>query len=393
MSFDWTKKRPAPEPPQNPTDDTFPDQDLTENNENFAARELVTQEKFTLLQSRLQHEYDFASVPPPRPMLLNYINPFELDLLKEKATSQPFLPQAKVGLFIAPGGTGKTQALSQLAVSVATGRAWLDCFHIANIPGLSASKGRVLLALGEEDENEIIRRINPYVKFCLNNLPPTAKTQFEANLRANLKPLALDGAGPRMLGTKPHYEAEPFFDALCKLLEHDQEPWRLIILDHASRFMGPDCEVDNNAATRFIELVEQLTKLPGSPTVLLAHHTRKSSSRNDDGKDAARGSSALSDGARWVAQLKRELQNQGTPKAPKWKATGRILLDLDKSNYTRLLNEPIKLKFNDDGYLERVTENNHQIIATFDTSQSFTQTQKPSDNKLKHQPPLEQRNI
>ena len=348
MTMDWTNAEPAPEP----TPTRLPNSNTIDEDDQAAQRAAEVKQKIALIQDRLSHGYDFTKDPPPRPMLLNYIAPGV-----DEAFAQPFLPQGKVGMFVAPGGTGKTQALSQLAVSVATGLPWFDCFHIASIPGQSASKGRVLLALGEEDEDEIKRRVNPYIQSLLAKSKD--KNQFQADLRSNLKPLALDGAGPRMLGAKPDYTEEVFFSALYELLKQSEEPWRLIILDPASRFMGPDCETDNNAATRFIELVERLTKLPGSPTVLLAHHTRKGGG-NDSGnsdKDAARGSSALTDGARWVAQLKYEIEKIGNGKDATYNRTGNILLDLNKSNYTRLLNGSIRLSFNEDGRLNRIDNN------------------------------------
>lgn len=339
MAMDWTNAEPAPEP----TPTRLPKSNTTIDEDDEAAQHSAeVQKKITLLKGSLSHQYDFTKDPPPRPMLLNYVDPIELERDGERAKSRPFLPQGKVGMFVAPGGTGKTQALSQLAVAVATGRPWLSCFQIASIANEHPSNGRVLLALGEEDSAEISRRINPYIRHCLETA--SDKSEFQKLLTSNLKPLALDGVGPRMIGAKAgDYNTEPFFDALCEVLK-DGKPWRLIILDPASRFMGPDCETDNNAATRFIELVERLTKLPGSPTVLLAHHTRKGS--GNDGKDAARGSSALTDGARWVAQLKYETNKKGTGKDTTYERTGNILLDLDKSNYTRLLDQPILLQFN-----------------------------------------------
>lgn len=296
------------------------------------------QKKITRLQSSLSHPYDFTKDPPQRPMLLNYIDPVEAKILVSDAPLKPFLPQGKVGMFVAPGGTGKTQALSQLAVSVATGQPWLDCCQVASIPGKHPSNGRVLLALGEEDSPEISRRINPYIRHCLETA--SDKNEFQKLLTSNLKPLALDGVGPRMISAKTDgYNPEPFFDALYKVLEQDGKPWRLIILDPGSRFMGPDCETDNNAATRFIELLEQLTKLPGNPTVLLAHHTRKGTGKGDDSsKDASRGASALTDGARWVAQLAPATDDEG-------KSIGTIKkITVNKSNYTPPLPQPIYLQ-------------------------------------------------
>ena len=63
-----------------------------------------------------------------------------------------FLPRGKVGMIAAEGGAGKTMALIQLALAVATGIDWLE-YQTA------PPNGRVLIALGEEDEMELRRRI------------------------------------------------------------------------------------------------------------------------------------------------------------------------------------------------------------------------------------------
>ena len=227
---------------------------------------------------------DFDHPPPPAKMLLRYsqVDDSPLD----------FLPLGKVGLFIAPGGTGKTQALTQLAVAVATGRPWLDRFHPQGGPG------GVLLALGEETPDEVQRRL--WKAHSPNNklsLPPDARAHYIANLRT----LPLASVPVQFLDRNG--DPSHIFNSLRRLLTDRTPPggWRLIILDPASRFMGLDTETDNHAATCFIQLAEQLTEVPGSPTVLLAHHTRKGSPSGN--KDWARGSSALTDGARWVASL------------------------------------------------------------------------------------------
>ncbi|MDZ7703886.1 MAG: hypothetical protein U5L04_05310, partial [Trueperaceae bacterium] len=89
-------------------------------------------------------------------------------------------------------------------------------------------------------------------------------------------------------------------------------PWRAIILDPASRFVGPSAETDNAVATRFVEILEQwaLNKYAGAdigPTVLFAHHVKKSSATEPKellfNQGAARGSSGLTDGVRWQANM------------------------------------------------------------------------------------------
>jgi hypothetical protein len=61
-------------------------------------------------------------------------------------------PRGKTGLLTATGGVGKTYAIVQLAVAVASGGFWLESFRAVNA-------GHVLIALGEEDADEARRRI------------------------------------------------------------------------------------------------------------------------------------------------------------------------------------------------------------------------------------------
>jgi hypothetical protein len=70
--------------------------------------------------------------------------------------SNGVLPLGKVGLFISEGGLGKTMALVQCAIAVATGSTWLGSY--------STKPGRVLLILGEEDAEEVRRRFYNAVK-------------------------------------------------------------------------------------------------------------------------------------------------------------------------------------------------------------------------------------
>jgi hypothetical protein len=66
-----------------------------------------------------------------------------------------------------------------------------------------------------------------------------------------------------------------------------------------------DTEKDNSAATRFVEIAESLVRSPGGPSVLVAHHTNKTSRTDGSSANAAhsRGASGLTDGVRWVANL------------------------------------------------------------------------------------------
>lgn len=115
--------------------------------------------------------------------------------------------------------------------------------------------------------------------------------------------------------------------------EHAPEQgWKLIILDPASRFMGVDAEKDNAYATRFVQLLERLTMLPGRPTVMCAHHTTKAARTSNAGARsvAARGASALTDGARWQGNLFVPFDDHGNEGHPQ---DNVAVFQVTKSNY------------------------------------------------------------
>ena len=260
------------------------------------------------------------------------------------------LPLGKVGMLAAEGGAGKTMALSQLAVAVAAGaERWLD-WRIG-------TAGHVALLLGEEDEGEAHRRLYRTAEGM--RLPDAAK--HLAGSRLTVAPLA----GVLCAWTKKGADSETVttdakeatVDYLRAKAEERREGWALIVIDPLSRFAGDDAEIDAAAATRFIQVVESLTQLPGAvegcgPTVLVAHHTNKASRAQNKGgvgtdATAARGSSALTDAVRWQAQIE-HVYESGIP------IKNFAVLHVTKSNYA-LRPEPMGLARGDDGVLRSMT--------------------------------------
>jgi len=215
-----------------------------------------------------------------------------------------FLRAGKVSLLLAPGGRGKSAALADLAVAVASGGKWLRTYPVA-------APGRVLLAYGEEEDLEAQRRLHGVAR--AHGLTRDERGTYPASdsllrlerLRQNLSLLPLYGRPCALQDPACPDAPTPFYAALRDRLARQE--WALIVLDPGSRFMGPDSEADNAAATRFVELAEALTQLPGRPTVLLAHHSSKTYLQGRIDQGAARGSSALVDGARWAAGLDRPM--------------------------------------------------------------------------------------
>lgn len=224
---------------------------------------------------------DPTDPPPVMPCLLT---------VQQNGKGECFLPLGRTAMLAAPGGTGKTQALMQLAVSVATGKPWLDTYKVA-------APGPVLVLMGEEDKDEFHRRLTG----CVKALDLWKDKEAMHNLGTNLYALPLYGTDVML--TDEDGNETLFAMTLMERLQELTVDWRLVILDPASRFMGPECELDNKAATTWIECLERMTKVRGGPVVMFAHHMNKSGLTGETDQGAARGSSALTDGARWQANL------------------------------------------------------------------------------------------
>jgi hypothetical protein len=229
------------------------------------------------------------------------------------------LPMGKVGFFVGEGGIGKSWALTQLAVSVVTGVPWLDTFSIPE-----GSQGGVLMAMGEEDPEEMHRRLRDVVEAL------GLAAHHMSVLEKMLWPLPLAGHILEFLSEGNRSWDHEHFEQVLR----DAAPlggWKLIVLDPASRFMGIDAEKDNAYATRFVQLLEQLTELPGNPTVLCSHHTNKTSrmtAGQGNRAGAIRGASALVDGARWQGNLSYHWPEDATEPDE-----GRAVFTVTKSNY------------------------------------------------------------
>lgn len=260
--------------------------------------------------------------PPARRWLL--MRP--ADITEDSHEQRGFLPLGKVGMIAAAGGAGKTMLAVQLAVSVITGRPWLGHFGVP-----VGSRGPVLLALAEEDEEEVQRRLWSVRRGLSLNDKEWAEVQ------RSLLPLALAGKTVNLVRTdrKTGETSETdFLATLRNRLESAGVDWRLVILDPLSRWAGTETETDNAAATRFVAAVESLVTVRGKPTVLLTHHTNKAARAGDGAGDAtdARGASGLTDGVRWVASLK--LPRLDDKDRDKKKPPPKPRLALVKSNYS-----------------------------------------------------------
>jgi RecA-family ATPase len=240
------------------------------------------------------------------------------------------LPVGKVGLLAAPGGVGKSSALAWLALAIATGRPWF---------GLSIPRpGAVALILGEETSADVLRKLY----FGARALHLTAD-ELEA-VQQRVFSMGTAGTDVALLQAdrQGQLHPSPFAEQLSRDLS-EKGPWRAILLDPLSRFSHAETEIDAAAATRTVEALERLSALPGTPAVLVAHHTRKLGRAEGATGDDIRGSSALRDGVRWAAVLEALEAREGDPRLPP-QAQGAVRLSVVKSNVGRVPAPAIALR-------------------------------------------------
>lgn len=209
-------------------------------------------------------------------------------LAREDGT--PVLARGVVGLLVAPGGRGKTFALCGLALAIATGRHWLGAIHVV-------TPGRVVLGLAEEDEGEVRRRLHAAAADM--GLSEHALAEAEAKII----PLGLAGRDVSLVSMDGlNVRASAMHVEIVRRVS--QEEHAAVLLDPLARWAS-GIEGDNAAATRGIELLEEIARASGA-TVLAAHHTSKVSRREGPGDhgSSARGVTGLTDAARFVMELR-----------------------------------------------------------------------------------------
>ncbi|MBU1218371.1 helicase RepA family protein [Myxococcota bacterium] len=222
-----------------------------------------------------------------------------------------FLPGGVLGGFVAEGGTGKSWSLLEIAFCAAYGFAFLrperkgqrDIYKVVYFNG--------------EDSNETIQR---RLRELLN--------KYGEVEGGNLKIYPMAGRSNKRF-TSP--------DVIENYLKEIPEGTDLVIFDPASQFFMDDAEEKNTVMGQFIDYMTKIREHLGpDATVLLSHHMSKAGSASGSGvAQTARGSSAFTDGLRWVATM--------TPYRPKDKLVRVKVAHWDTSNFEyppliRLLN-------------------------------------------------------
>lgn len=288
------------------------------------------------------HSVKFLTTPPPQmPRLVNYT---------ESGEEKPFIRKGIVGQIVGAGGVGKTHILAQLALALATGTPWLEIYPVEK-------KGHVFMGLGENGEDDVHRLLWKTAE----NLCMKHKETFLHEAEKLLAVASFTGKDATFIRKGL---PTPFYQTFLKELQDKEPPegWACIILDPISRFMGLDSENDNASATQFISLLERLSlELNGRPTVLFGHHMNKSSlatAHTDQG--ASRGSSAITDGVRWQANLEKVSASE---KEDEKNEQIHVKFRVVKSNFTPII-PPQLLRKQENGCLKPIRKELPKIIAS-----------------------------
>ncbi len=251
------------------------------------------------------------------------------------------LPSGKVGLIVAPGGTGKSQLVLQLGYAIATGREKYT-------PWKPGRAGQVLLICAEDEEDELHRR---FERLARDDFRGAHAEEVIQRLRDNL--FIVPRVGQDNLLTRDN-GGEVRQTGLVERLAKTVAPLsdlRLIAIDPVARSRGGE---ENSAedTTRFVEAVETLAKLTGAAVVIVHHANKASMQGGDQNQSASRGSSALTDGVR--LQINLGYPNQDEHKLLAGVDAAKCLVaKITKTNYSAR-GEPIYLSRDDEGRLAPV---------------------------------------
>lgn len=239
-------------------------------------------------------EHGLMAPPPEVPCLLR------TRLIETRyGTIEPagIVERGKTAMLVGEGGAGKSFVSMQLACCVASGRPFI-CYDVVR-------PGRVLLLSAEMNATDMQRRLH----YCLtaSGLETEASRDRALSMidRAPLhgEPAALvSRSGQTQLARD-----------LAQLVAERQ--YALVVVDPLASFGGTDVENNETNATRdFVQYLNSLAGMAGSPTVLVVHHSNKASRGGvRTTASAARGSSALTDAVRWQWNLEAKERVEGCP--------------------------------------------------------------------------------
>ncbi|AXQ15375.1 helicase RepA family protein [Shewanella algae] len=193
----------------------------------------------------------------------------------------PGFKSGTVGALVSPGGTGKTMLALQVAVTVATGADLLNLSDMDSAWRLVT--GPVVFLTGEDPADVLNGRFHAIGRH-LN----TGQREAMYN---NLAVAPLVG-----------FSADMMSGEWRNWIENVTRGARLVVIDTLRRFHQLD-ENDGGHMAGLLAYMEQLCRA-NRTSILFLHHTNKAGAFNSgDAQQASRGSSVLTDNARFQANL------------------------------------------------------------------------------------------
>lgn len=240
----------------------------------------------------------------------------------------PGLLASTVGLMVGPGGVSKTMLALQIGIAMATGTPLLGGLvgPVGNTPQQAAP---VVLVLAEETALVVWHRL--YAIFREQVFPDDREPDNVFGLLVrNLRIYALEsGSQVNLLG--PNFEPTRAGEDLCKTCDGA----RLVILDPVRNFHSAD-ENDSTAMSALMRHVAGYAAWTGAAWLLVHHSSRASALGGYGGSaDAGRGSTVLTNAARWQLNLSRPSpEAMRRLKLPPDELHNYVLLDIPKANYS-----------------------------------------------------------
>lgn len=195
----------------------------------------------------------------------------------------PGLVRGTTGIIVASGGTGKSFAALELALSIAVGR---DVFGLI---GEDPAPDRAAI-LAIEDPPDIIQlRLRKAIE---------SLTDAEREMAAgNVSVLPLFGTGFCLARKQGQDIVHPHDAEVRAFLEADRPA--VVFVDTTSRAVPGLNENDNGEMALFVSYLETLCRSGNCAIVLIHHVSKQAASSASDEASASRGASALVDNPRW----------------------------------------------------------------------------------------------
>ncbi|HEY1943493.1 MAG TPA: AAA family ATPase [Roseiarcus sp.] len=207
-------------------------------------------------------------------------------------TLEDFLLPGKSAVLAGLGGVSKTQLAIQLSIALVLGRGFM---------GKAVRSGNVIAILGEEDKDEIARRVNAVVRY--EKLDGAQIHRLETSILA----FPLVGRDIRLTATGENGLAEQDFAESIIAAARSMGDVRLIVLDHLALIHGGDHNAREDAALT-MTIVNRIAQETGASVLVLAHTPKSASQQDESDASMIAGSTAFVDQARgaWVLARMRE---------------------------------------------------------------------------------------